>query len=168
MILIGLGSSLPFCGRLPQEILPRAVAAIGRFCRVQAVSRLYASPAWPDPADPPFVNAVISVASDLSPEALLAALHAIEAGFGRRRTRRYGPRTLDLDLLDYHGRTDAGIASARPILPHPGLAERDFVLKPLAEIAPDWRHPTSGRSAAELLGRLADSAARPLACEATA
>lgn len=144
MILIGLGSSLPFCGSPPQEILRLAIRAIGRFAPVAAVSRFYASPAWPDPSDPPFVNAAISVESGLSPEAMLAALHEVENAFGRSRVRKNAPRTLDLDLLA-HGRfAGRGPTGRGPILPHPRLAERDFVLAPLCDIAPDWISPASG------------------------
>lgn len=162
MILVGLGSSLPFCGRPPHETAERAIAAIGRLAKLCARSRLYRSPAWPDPADPEFVNAVIAIETGLSPEALLAALHAIEAGFGRRRGRRNGPRTLDLDLLDYDGRVAAENRPGGLILPHPGLEKRDFVLLPLAEIAPDWRHPVSGDGLPALLARLESRSAEPL------
>jgi 2-amino-4-hydroxy-6-hydroxymethyldihydropteridine diphosphokinase len=163
MILVGLGSSLPFCGRPPHETAERAIAAIGRIAKLRARSRLYRSPAWPDPRDPAFVNAVIAIETGLAPEALLAALHAIEAAFGRRRGRKYGPRTLDLDLLDYDGRILAEKAPGGLVLPHPGLATRDFVLIPLAEIAPSWRHPVSGKSVSALIAGLETRSAEPLA-----
>ena len=88
----------------------------------------------------------------MSPADLLAKLHEIEAGFGRVRHRANDARVLDLDLLAYHDRASAPGES--PILPHPRLAERAFVVLPLAEVAPDWRHPVSGLSAAELASRL--------------
>jgi 2-amino-4-hydroxy-6-hydroxymethyldihydropteridine diphosphokinase len=100
----------------------------------------------------PYINAVAAIATELSPEALMDKLHGIEYRAGRRRGPRWGPRTLDLDLLDYHGliRQEAtGI-----ILPHPGIAERIFVLKPLAEIAPSWVHPLLQESAVVLLHKL--------------
>jgi 7,8-dihydro-6-hydroxymethylpterin-pyrophosphokinase len=79
-------------------------------------------------------------------------LHALEQAAGRRRRERWGPRTLDLDLLDYHGL----LRRHHLRLPHPGIAERDFVLVPIAEIAPRWRHPLSRKSAAAMLhGRIA-------------
>ena len=85
------------------------------------------------------------VETALPPDKALAALHAIEARFGRRRHEQNAPRTLDLDLIAY-GRT----WSEAPALPHPRAHERAFVMRPLAEMAPDWRHPTLGLSAEDL------------------
>ena len=149
MILIAAGSNLQFCGLDSQDIVLRAFQALSRMSHLKQVSSLYETPAWPDPADPPFVNAVAEIETDMGPEALLEALHAIEAGFGRRRSERNAPRTLDLDLLAYGDliREEA----AGPILPHPLLKTRAFVLVPLVEIAPDWRHPVTGESAETLL-----------------
>jgi 2-amino-4-hydroxy-6-hydroxymethyldihydropteridine diphosphokinase len=162
MILIGLGSSLPFCGSPPQDVVTAAIRAIDAFAGVERVSRFYGSPAWPDPADPPFVNAVISVGRMLAPNVLLDALQGVEMAFGRRRGRRNAPRTLDLDLLA-HGRIVAGRTSgARLDLPHPRIAERDFVLAPLCDIAPDWICPVTGRTARKMLGLLKNVSAVPL------
>lgn len=154
MILIAAGSNLPFCGLDSQDIVLRAFNAIGRMSHLKRVSSLYQTPAWPDPSDPPFVNATAEIETEMGPEALLAALHAVEAGFGRRRSAKNAPRTLDLDLLAYHDERRAG-TDGGPVLPHPRLADRAFVLVPLAEIAPDWRHPMSGETAAALAARTA-------------
>ncbi len=151
MILIAAGSNLPFCKADSQLIVLRAFQALRRVCEVRSVSSLYESPAWPDPADPAFVNAVASVETALPPEGLLAALHSVEAGFGRKRTVRNAPRTLDLDLLAYHDERREGPDLT---LPHPRIAERVFVLVPMCEIAPDWRDPVSGETARTLLARL--------------
>ena len=157
MILIALGANLPSMAGAPAETLRAALARLGgEGVTVRAVSSFYNTKAWPDPTDPPFVNAVAAVATGLPPDALLAALHRVEAAFGRSRSVKNAPRSLDLDLLDYDGRIEAG----PPILPHPRIGERDFVLRPLAEIAPDWRHPVSGLTAGELLSRLADGPAK--------
>ncbi len=153
MILIAAGSSLPVSGIDSQQIVLSAFFSIGRLVDIYAVSSLYKTPAEPNPADPEFVNAVASVGDGLSPAALLAALHAVEDGFGRKRSARNAPRTLDLDIIAYHNVISDG-APPTPILPHPSLESREFVLAPLAEIAPDWRHPVSGKTAKSLLAAI--------------
>jgi 2-amino-4-hydroxy-6-hydroxymethyldihydropteridine diphosphokinase len=151
MILIALGANLPSTAGQPAETLRAALAALGTHgVDVRAVSKFYATPAWPDPNDPPFVNAVAHVETALSPTELLAALHNVETAFGRKRSERNAPRTLDLDLLDYDGRIEPG----PPELPHPRMAERGFVLIPLKDVAPDWRHPATGRNVQSLIADL--------------
>jgi 2-amino-4-hydroxy-6-hydroxymethyldihydropteridine diphosphokinase len=118
--------------------------------RVLKVSQFYRAPAWPDPSEPPYVNAVARIATPLGPAGLLEALHVIENQFGRVRSRPNAPRTLDLDVIDYDGRREEG----PPVLPHPRVAERAFVLKPLADVAPDWVHSVSGKTVAALLAAL--------------
>ncbi len=110
------------------------------------VSRWWRSAAWPDPHDPPFLNGVALVRTKLSPPEVMAALHGLEEAFGRVRGQANAPRTLDLDLIA-HGRT---VLEGPLTLPHPRAADRYFVMGPLAEIAPQWRHPVSGKSAGEL------------------
>lgn len=117
---------------------------------VIARSGWWASKAWPDPEDPPFLNGVAMVATALDPHALMMALARIEAAFGRARSALNAPRTLDLDLIA-HGRETGDLDGL--ILPHPRAADRAFVMRPLAEIAPDWRHPTSGETAQVLARR---------------
>lgn len=158
MIFIAAGSNLPFCGVDSQQLVLNAFSAMERIVRIPLASPLYRSPAWPDPADPPFVNAVASIETRLEPMALLAALHALEAGFGRSRGVKNAPRTLDLDLLAYGEERADGTDG--PELPHPRLHERDFVLAPLCDIAPGWRHPVSGRTAQAMLDALPRPAAR--------
>ena len=152
-IYIALGANLPSAGRSPAQTLALALDALeARGIGVVARSSDWHSPAWPDPAAPAYVNAVAEVATELSPRALLDQLHAIEAEFGRVRHIRWESRVLDLDLLDYRGChfTDAGGME----VPHPRLADRAFVLLPLAEIAPLWRQPQTGRAIADMIAAL--------------
>ena len=136
--------------------------------RLVALSHPYASPAWPPGrGQPAFVNAVALVASPLPPRAMLDRLHAMEAAAGRRRGRRWAMRPLDLDLLAAGGlvrpdppaaRAWAAMAPAEQarrapaalVLPHPRLADRAFVLIPLCDVAPGWRHPLTRRRAVPL------------------
>jgi len=105
------------------------------------------SAAWPDPNGPEYRNGVALVEANGPPEAVLASLLKLEAEMGRERSERNAPRTLDLDLIA-HGREVRDTAGL--VLPHPRAHERLFVMGPLAEIAPDWRHPVLERSAADL------------------
>ena len=153
-IYIALGANLPSAGRSPAQTLARALEALeARGIVVVARSSDWHSPAWPDPSAPAYVNAVAEVTTGLGPRALLDQLHAIEAEFGRVRHIRWESRVLDLDLLDYRGElcTDSGGME----VPHPRMADRAFVLLPLAEIAPDWREPQSGREIADMVAALA-------------
>ena len=111
----------------------------------------YATPPWGDEQQAAFINACIEIETDLDPHALLFTLHRIEKKFGRDRAdeRRWGPRTLDLDLIAYD---DVSIEKPELTLPHPRLFERAFVLVPLAEIAPD--RVIAGRSVSAALARL--------------
>jgi len=90
------------------------------------------------------------VRTELSPAALMATLHDIEKSFGRKRSAPNAPRSLDLDLIDYDGRVEVG----PPVLPHPRMATRAFVLVPLANVAPGWRHPVSSKTVEELIAAL--------------
>jgi len=131
----------------------RAIALLcdGTLVRLTARSSDYRTPPWGITDQPPFVNAVIAVATSLSPHALLAHAQACERALGRDRgqTPRWGPRTVDLDLLAYD---DLVIDDATLTLPHPRLFERAFVLVPLAEIAPD--RVIAGIRVREALGRV--------------
>ncbi|MDB5397647.1 MAG: 2-amino-4-hydroxy-6-hydroxymethyldihydropteridine pyrophosphokinae [Rhodospirillales bacterium] len=156
MSFIALGSNLAGRFASPAAAIEAATQALGvNDIEVIARSRLYRSAAWPDPADPEFVNAVAAVETDLSPLDLLARLHAIEAEFGRVRRQANAPRSLDLDIVDYGGLVSA--PGETPILPHPRMADRAFVLLPLAEIARDWRHPVTGVVIGDLMRALPDA-----------
>ena len=163
MVLIGLGANLPGLGGAP----PRAtlVWALGRINALtglwlHAVSRFWDSAPVPPSGQPRYVNAVAAYAGEADPDALLRLLHALEAEAGRVRGERNASRSLDLDLLDLNGTVHPGPA---PVLPHPRLAERGFVLHPLAEVAPGWRHPVTGASIEALLAALPEGeGCRPL------
>jgi len=154
VILIALGANVPSPAGQPADTLLAALRELAqRGITVKKQSGFYRNPAWPNPSDPPFVNAVARIRTDLPPEELLSVLHDIEAKFGRTRHTPNAPRTLDLDLLDYGGSVQGG----PPKLPHPRLQDRAFVLVPLQDVAPDWQHPVSGQSPAELIAALPPS-----------
>jgi 2-amino-4-hydroxy-6-hydroxymethyldihydropteridine diphosphokinase len=111
------------------------------------------------PPQPPYLNMVAELETELSPTGLLAEMLRIEKALGRERRERWGPRTLDLDLLLYG---DLVLEEAGLSVPHPRLHERAFVLVPLLDLLPEGRHPLWGRSFAELLASLDASSVRPL------
>ena len=169
---IGAGGNIASSEGSPESTLTAALGLLRReSARICAVSRFFRTDAWPPGSGPGFVNAAVLVRTRLAPQELLALLHEIEARFGRRRDARWGPRTLDLDLL-FHGDRilpdravqarwrdlppdrQAREAPDGLILPHPRLQDRPFVLIPLAEIAPGWRHPVTGVTAAGMAAAL--------------
>ena len=131
------------------------------------ISNFYQTPAFPIGAGPDFINCVISAYTELDSLALLEELHSIEAKFGRKRLKRWGQRTLDIDLLDYDFNIKPNITYVQEwlnmplgqqlkqipnqlILPHPRLQERAFVLIPMVDVAPDWMHPILGKTTLEM------------------
>ncbi len=159
MILIGIGSNVSGPWGPPGAAVERALAALDEApLRLVKASQAIVTAPFGRTDQPDFINAVAEIETSLEPAALLAHLHAIERRAGRRRTLRWGPRTLDLDLLDHHAKVLSGLAGREGepplVLPHPGIPERSFVLRPIAEIAPEWRHPVLGETAAALLRRL--------------
>src|SRR5512134_729755 len=163
LVLVGVG------GNLPSPTFGSPLAVMAALLRelpsagiaVRRRSRWYRSAAVPPSDQPSFINGVLDIRTSLDPESLLEALHRMEAKFGRVRSVRNAARVLDLDLLAW-GRmvmqSDAGL-----YLPHPRMHLRAFVLEPLAELAPDWRHPRLGLSITEMLAALpAEQWAEPL------
>jgi len=150
-VVIALGSNLAGAYPSSETLLEAALARLGELgLEVQACSCWWRSAAWPDAADPDFINGVALVNTVLSPHEVMAFLARVEREFGRTREMVNAPRTLDLDLIA-HGRSV--IEDPDLTLPHPRAHERRFVMGPLAQIAPAWRHPLSGMSAAELAPR---------------
>jgi 2-amino-4-hydroxy-6-hydroxymethyldihydropteridine diphosphokinase len=163
MILVGLGGNLPHpVHGEPRATLEAAFAVLERHgLKIGTRSRFYTTAPVPASDQPWFVNAVGRFETALPPAAVLTALHAVEAEFGRVRGEPNARRCLDLDLLAYDERVSPG-GGGEPILPHPRMHERGFVLYPLRDVAPDWRHPVLGRRVDELIAALPDGEARPL------
>lgn len=154
MILIGLGANLPGPFGSPEEALQACVPVFAdKGFPVVHASHIWESAPVPVSDQPWYRNAVAEVETDLSPQALIKALHEIEHDFGRVRTVRNAPRVLDLDLLAYGTLVldEGGLH-----LPHPRMHMRAFVLFPLREIAPDWRHPVLEQSVDEMIVALPD------------
>lgn len=175
IFLIALGANLPFEGNAPQETISKALNDFNEFgLRVTAKSKLYHTPCFPAGAGPDYVNAVASVQAELTAEDVLSRLHELELRYGRERQVRWGQRSLDLDLLSA-GETilpdragyerwqslsaehQRAFAPETLVLPHPRLAERAFVLVPMADIAADWVHPVTSKTTLQMLDALDDA-----------
>jgi 2-amino-4-hydroxy-6-hydroxymethyldihydropteridine diphosphokinase len=157
MILVALGSNLPGPWGSPRQTIERATKELDRASiKVLLMSDLIETLPYGNINQPCFVNAVAQVQSHKTPEALMRSLHMLERQAGRKRGKRWGARTLDLDLIDYHGLVRSRISTdIKPlVLPHPGALLRSFVLGPIAEIAPRWRHPISRQTAREAISLL--------------
>jgi 2-amino-4-hydroxy-6-hydroxymethyldihydropteridine diphosphokinase len=159
---IGLGSNLASEAGSPTETVLAAMEALSKIGTITARSSLYQTAPVSYREQPDFTNAVVSLKTGLEPEALLGELLNVERSFGRDRRESVpkGPRTLDLDLLLLFadGEDGGAILSDSPTLtlPHSGIANRGFVLEPLAEISPGLRHPVLGSTALQLLEHLRD------------
>lgn len=152
-IYIALGANLSSRFGAPRVTLETALDMLAaENIAVLKRSSWWRSAAVPASDQPDFINGVVEVETALQPADLLGRLHRIETICGRVRQQRWEARPLDLDLLDYQGRVEAGDpARESPVLPHPRLQDRLFVLLPLQEIAPGWRHPASGNGLADLI-----------------
>ncbi len=175
MILVAVGANLPAgSGTTPLATCRQAVEALRLIpgLRVAAVSRWYETDPVPPSGQPPYVNGVVRLAGRIDPAALLHALHAIEDGHGRRRGERNAARTLDLDVIamdDPDTASDDGAlvrTAPDPVVPHPRTHLRGFVLEPLRDVAPGWRHPVLHESAETLLAGLPPQGVRRIGEEA--
>ncbi len=149
-VLLGLGSNL---GRR-RDHLRRALAALAERLEITAISPVYETAPMYLTQQPRFLNMVVGGETAMPAATLLAWLKSLEAGLGRTASVRFGPRAIDLDILFYGG--DA-VATPTLTIPHPRLAERAFVLRPLADIAPRRRHPVTGRRVDEMLADLRET-----------
>jgi 2-amino-4-hydroxy-6-hydroxymethyldihydropteridine diphosphokinase len=162
VILIAIGGNLPG----PQGAVPllacRAAAEALRGLpglRFAGLSRWYETAPVPPSGQPNYINGIARLEGDADPAWLLARLHRIERMAGRQRGAANAARTLDLDLIDLNGLVRV---APDPVLPHPRAHARGFVLVPLADVAPDWEHPTLGASVANLIAALPPQGIRPL------
>ncbi|TQV80611.1 2-amino-4-hydroxy-6-hydroxymethyldihydropteridine diphosphokinase [Denitrobaculum tricleocarpae] len=154
MILIGIGANLSTPGlgtpRNACEVALRELEKQG--IAIERRSRWYRSEPVPVSDQPWYINGVALLQTPLPPDELLQRLHGIENSLGRVRKVRNEARVIDLDLLSYDGLVSQ--PGACPILPHPRLLERAFVVLPLVEVAPEWRHPVTGKSGKDLISGL--------------
>ena len=149
-LFLSLGGNLGNTREIFEGAYPHIEKKIGK---IAVYSSIYQTEAWGPIPQADFLNQVLLVTTTLKPEACLTELLEIERQFGRERKERWGPRTLDLDILFYG---DVIIAASDLSIPHPRIAERKFILTPLAEIAPLFEDPTSRKSMTALLAACAD------------
>ena len=154
-IYVGFGGNLPHPRyRAPKATLEAALGALRtRGVEILRVSPWYRTAPVPASDQPWYFNAVAEISSPLTADRLLAELHAVEDEFGRVRSVPNAPRLIDLDLLDFRGEIAPGVPG-KATLPHPRMTGRAFVLRPLADLAPGWRHPVTGASIRALAAAL--------------
>ena len=156
-MLIALGANVDGAWGPPEQTLHQCLSHLGEqgFSDIQ-MSPLYLTKAHGAVRQPPYLNAVLQAMCTITPSQAIDVFKKTEKKSGRRLVGRNGPRPLDMDLLDFAGRiVNWGAGHPRPklVLPHPLLAERAFVLVPLADLVPEWRHPVLGMTARQLLIR---------------
>jgi 2-amino-4-hydroxy-6-hydroxymethyldihydropteridine diphosphokinase len=164
MIIISLGSNVTSRWGNPSTTILRSCEELDRASiDIIRLSALYRTSPYGIHDQPDFVNAAAVIDTALSPIALLSVLKKVEANAGRRTSLRWGPRPLDIDIIDYkaqvfnwqkRSRHRLGYACPTLILPHPEVQSRIFVLRPLQDIAPNWHHPVTGASVSQLLVKL--------------
>lgn len=173
--LVALGANQASDQGAPQDIVRKALEKLSDSFGDVTSSNLYETPAFPAGSGPNFCNAACIFTTNLPPQVVLEKLHHLEAEFSRTRDVRWGQRTLDLDLIGYGDQVlpDAAVfdhwrnlpladqmtqTPDQLILPHPRLQDRAFVLVPLCDVAPDWRHPVLGQTVSDMRDDLPPSA----------
>jgi 2-amino-4-hydroxy-6-hydroxymethyldihydropteridine diphosphokinase len=164
MIIISLGSNvISRWGDSHTTILQALRELESRGVNILRRSRLYRTSPYGPVEQPVFINAAAAIRTSFPPDALLSVVKKIEARAGRQTARKWGPRALDIDIIDYNrqilnwSQRDTQFFKCKRfslILPHPRVETRAFVLQPLLDVAPHWHHPVSGLHAAQLLARL--------------
>lgn len=155
-IYLGLGTNLGD----QMANLQAAVAGLAQKLVITAVSPIYQTPPWGVTDQPDFLNMCLAAQTDLSPEQLLTFVKTLETELGREPAKRWGPRLIDIDLLFAANQI---IETEKLTVPHPRLAERAFVLYPLADISPNFVHPVLGKTIAALAANIEDEGIRPFA-----
>lgn len=162
-LLLAFGSNMPGLWGRPCATLSRACRELARSgVEIVRCSSLYVTKPVGGGRQPRYLNAVVLAKSSLAPAEMLRLVKQLERSAGRKQRERMGARPLDIDILDYGGRRVGRPAAVRRqgqlILPHPGLQDRAFVLRPLLDVDPHWRHPVLRQSAKALLARLGSAA----------
>lgn len=170
--IVAMGSNATSPAGSPTRTLLKAVLRLGELgLSAEKISKFYRTSAFPVGSGPDFVNAALRIRCDATAQDMLKTLHRVEAEFGRQRQQRWGPRTLDLDLvaagelilpdpqtllswMELPLEEQKADAPGELILPHPRLQDRAFVLVPMRDVAPDWRHPLLGQGIDQMIARL--------------
>jgi len=156
MILLGLGSNLSSSYGNRFKNIDLAVYALNGYgIQVKKKSSYYETPSYPDKNNPKFINIIVDVETDLPPEDLASVLIFIEKSLQRERNKKNEPRTCDIDIIDYNNEIiNFKYKDLDFMVPHQKLIYRNFVLFPLQEIYPDWKHPKTKEPIADIIENL--------------
>ena len=164
MILLGLGSNLSSTFGDRFENIDISISYLESYkIKLVKKSSFYETPSYPDITNPKFINVVIEVSTDLLPEDLASVLIYIEEKLERKRNKKNEPRTCDIDILDYNGKImNFNYKKLNFIVPHEKLIYRNFVLVPLEEIMPNWKHPKTKEKISALIVKLSEKSRKSI------